>query len=111
VLDLPVSFEKQERQATLYAINGLGLTPQGMQTVLPQLQEIQDQEEKNYHRKLAQSLTSHLPANWIIRNVSIVDVESGTLKQDQLVAVTDGRIVRVVEDKGLDLRDECSGHG
>jgi len=126
VLDKVVSYAGEEYLVMLYAISGLGLTPQylwldenrelfalaggwmglvpqGMQKVLPVLQEIQDQEEKNYHRKLAQTLTSHLPANWIIRNVSIVDVENGTLKQDQLVVVTDGRIVRVVEDKGLDL--------
>ena len=70
---------------------------------MPELQELQDQDEKNYHRKLAESLTHSLPDNWIIRNVSIVDVETGALKQGQLVAVTDGRIVRVVDDQELDL--------
>jgi hypothetical protein len=126
LLDQAVSHEGEETLVTLFSISGLGLTPQylwldenrelfalaggwmglvpqGMQSVLPQLQEIQDREEKNYHRKLAGALTSELPANWIIRNVSVVDVENGTLKPGQLVAVTDGRIVRVTEDKGLDL--------
>ena len=104
-LDLTPQYIWLDQDGELFALAGgwMGLTPEGKSEILPKLQEIQDQEEKNYHRKLAESLTSHLPANWIIRNVSIVDVENGTLKQDQLVAVTDGRIVRVVEDKELNL--------
>ncbi len=104
-LDLTPQYIWLDQDGELFALAGgwMGLAPEGKSEILPVLQEIQDQEEKNYHRKLAQTLTSHLPANWIIRNVSVVDVENGTLKQDQLVAVTDGRIVRVVEDKGLDL--------
>jgi hypothetical protein len=104
-LDLTPQYIWLDQDGELFALAGswMGLAPEGKSEILPVLQEIQDQEDKKYHRKLGQTLTSHLPANWIIRNVSIVDVESGTLKQDQLVAVTDGRIVRVVEDKGLDL--------
>ena len=104
-LDLTPQYIWLDQDGELFALAGgwMGLTPEGKSEILPKLQEIQDREEKNYHRKLAESLTSHLPANWIIRNVSIVDIENGTLKQDQLVAVTDGRIVRVVEDKELNL--------
>jgi len=104
-LDLTPQYIWLDQDGELFALamGWMGLVPEGKSGLLPILQELQDQEEKNYHRKLAQSLTSHLPANWIIRNVSVVDVENGTLKQDQLVAVTDGRIVRVVEDKGLNL--------
>jgi len=104
-LDLTPQYIWLDQDGELFALAGgwMGLTPEGKSGILPKLQEIQDQEEKSYHRKLAESLTSHLPANWIIRNVSIVDVEDGTLKQGQLVAVTDGRIVRVVEDKELNL--------
>ena len=104
-LDLTPRYIWLDQDGELFAMAGgwVGLVPEGKSGLLPILQEIQDREEKNYHRKLAQSLTSHLPANWIIHNVSVVDVENGTLKQDQLVAVTDGRIVRVVEDKELNL--------
>ena len=104
-LDLTPRYIWLDQDGELFAMAGgwMGLAPEGQSELLPILQEIQDQEEKNYHRKLAQTLTNHLPANWIIRNVSVVDVEKGTLKQNQLVAVTDGRIARVVEDKGLNL--------
>ena len=104
-LDLTPRYIWLDQDGELFAMAGgwMGLAPEGKSGLLPILQKIQDQEEKNYHRKLAQSLTHRLPANWIIRNVSIVDVENSTLKQDQLVVVADGRIVRVVEDKGLDL--------
>ena len=81
----------------------MGLAPEGKNGLLPALQEIQDEEEKKHQRKLANKLTNKLPANWIIRNISVVNVEDGTLKPGQLVAVTDGRIVRVTQDKGLDL--------
>jgi hypothetical protein len=93
----------QDQQLFAVAMGGMGLVRQGSREILPVLQEIQDGEERNRQRKLAESLTHDLPANWIIRNVSVVDVEGGTLKQDQLVAVVDGRIVRVVDDTGLDL--------
>jgi hypothetical protein len=104
-LDLTPQYIWLDQDGELFAMTGgwMGLAPEGESELLPVLQEIQDQQEKNYHRKLAQTLTSYLPANWIIHNVSVVDVENGRLKQDQLVAVTDGRIVRVVEDKGLNL--------
>ena len=104
-LDLTPQYIWLDQDGELFALamGWMGLTPEGKSELLPKLQEIQDQEEKKYHRKLAESLTIHLPANWIIRNVSIVDVENGALKQNQLVAVTDGRIVRVVEDKELNL--------
>jgi hypothetical protein len=104
-LDLSPQYIWLDRQGELYALAGgwMGLAPQGESAVLPVLQEIQDREENKYHRELAESLTTPLPANWLIRNVSVVDVESGTLKPNQLVAVTDGIIVRVSDDKGIDL--------
>jgi hypothetical protein len=126
VLDKAVAHGEEEQTVSLYSISGLGLAPQylwldangelfalaygwvgmvpqGMKEVLPALQAAQDAEEKNYHRKLGASLSNELPANWLIRNVSVVDVKSGTLKTGQLVAVTDGRIVKVAGDKGIDL--------
>lgn len=116
----------RHEDATLFAISGLGLTPDyvwldpnrelfavtmgwmslvasGHADMLPQLQAVQDRAEAEHHRKLAADLTHELPANWLINNVSVVDVESGALLPNRLVAVRDGRIVRVVEDKQLDL--------
>jgi len=126
VTDQEIEHGGKKLQTTLYAVSGLdftpryiwldgkrelfalamgwmGLAPQGLKAVLPELQEIQDRDEKNYHRQRAEKLTIELPANWIIRNVSVIDVEKGELKSGQLVAVTDGRIVRVTKDTGLDL--------
>jgi hypothetical protein len=104
-LDLTPQYIWLDAQNELFAMSGglMGLVPRGQSEILPVLQEIQDKEERKYHRKLAQDLTHKLPANWIIRNVNIVDVENGTLKTGQLVAVTDGRIIRVVDDEGLNL--------
>jgi len=104
-LDLTPRYIWLDQSGELFALAGgwMGLAPEGKSELLPVLQEIQDREEKKYHQKLAQSLTRELPANWLIRNVSVVNVENGTLQPGQLVAVTDGRIVRVTEDTGLDL--------
>lgn len=104
-LDLTPQYIWLDPENELFAMTGggVGLAPRGQSEILPVLQEIQDREEKKYHHSLADQLTHKLPANWIIRNVNVVDVESGTLKPGQLVAVTDGRIIRVVDDEGLDL--------
>jgi hypothetical protein len=126
VTDREVGQGGDKHHVTLYAISGLDLTPQyvwldgnrelfalamgwmglaprGLKEVLPELLEIQDRDEKNYHRQRADKLTIELPANWMVRNVSVVDVETGELKPGQLVAVTDGRIIRITKDTGLDL--------
>lgn len=104
-LDLTPLYIWLDQDQELYALAGgwMGLAPRGESAVLPVLQEIQDRQEEKYHRELAQALTQPLPANWMIRNVSVVDVESGAVKPRQLVAVTDGVIVKVSDDKGIDL--------
>jgi hypothetical protein len=116
----------QTRTVTLYAISGLdltpqylwlddarelfaltygwmGLAPQGWGGALETLQAVQDRAEQDYHRRLAAELTEALPANWILRNVAVVDVASGRLLPDQLVAVSDGRIVQVTANDLPDL--------
>ncbi|MFC1740687.1 hypothetical protein ACFL0N_04335, partial [Pseudomonadota bacterium] len=104
-LDLTPRYIWLDRDGELYALSGgwMGLAPRGESAILPVLQEIQDREENKYHRELAKALTTELPSNWLIRNVSVVDVENGILKPKQLVAVSDGKIVKVAEDKGIDL--------
>ena len=124
--DQVIHREGQDQSVSLYAISGLELAPQylwldadkelfalahgwmgltlrGSQNLLPELQEIQDRAELEYHRKLAERLTNDLPASWILRNVAIVDVESGTLKSDQAVAVLNGRIIRIMDDARLQM--------
>jgi len=126
VSERQVSHEGESRAVTLYAISGLDLTPQyvwldeaqelfalswgwmglalrGWGPVLEGLQDVQDQVEQDYHRNLAGRLTKHLPEHWLLRNVAVVDVASGSLLENRLVAVSEGRIVRVTEDTGLDL--------
>jgi hypothetical protein len=121
-----VEHDGQTRTVTLYAVSGLdltpqylwldearelfaltygwmGLAPQGWGGTLEALQAVQDQAEQDYHRRLAAELTEELPANWILRNVAVVDVESGTLLPGRLVAVTDGRIVKITADEMPDL--------
>jgi hypothetical protein len=121
-----LSHDRQTRTATLYAVGGLdltpqylwldearelfaltygwmGLAPQGWGGTLEALQAVQDRAEQDYHRRLAAELTEQLPANWILRNVTVVDVESGTLLPDRLVAVSDGRIARVTANEMPDL--------
>lgn len=93
----------QEGELFAAALGWMGLVKQGNREILPVLQEIQDREDNNRQNELAKSLTHELPANWLIRNVSVVDVENGTLKPNQLVAVIDGSIVRVVDDMDTDL--------
>lgn len=81
----------------------MSLAPQGLEAVLPGLQELQDQAEEKYHRRLADEMTNALPADWILRNVSILDVENGVLNRDQLVAVSNGKIVKIMDDDLLQM--------
>lgn len=117
---------EQTRQATLYAISGLdltpqyvwldsdnelfaltygwmGLAPQGWGAALEDLQAVQDRAEQDDQKTLARELTHALPANWAVRNVSVLDVESGTLHAGKVVAVSGGRIIRIADDTGADL--------
>ena len=70
------------------ALGWMGLVPQGFGDLLPGLQEVQDQAEEEYHRQLADGMTNPLPADWILRNVSIVEVDSGELSKGQMSSGT-----------------------
>jgi hypothetical protein len=93
----------QDNELFALAMGWMGLVPQGLQEVLPGLQEVQDQAEQAYHRQLAAKLTHELPENWILRNVSILDVESGELNSGQTVAVSNGKIIRIMADEQLQM--------
>lgn len=103
------------RQANLYAISGLGFTPEyvwldssgellaltygwmglvpnGQSAILPELQALQDQAEADRSKKIAAELAIVMPAKWLLRNVNVVDVASGTTEPGRMVAVEDGHI-------------------
>ena len=92
-----------DKDNELFALAGgwMGLTPQGMSPVLKELQDIQDIAEQDYHREIAKRLTNKLPSDWILRNVAIVDVENGRIQRQKLVAVSDGKIVKIMDDNQL----------
>jgi len=104
-LDFTPSYLWLDDQQELFALTlgWMGLAPEGWGETLETLQQVQDRAEADYHRRLAAELTQPLPDNWILRDVDVVDVATGTLQRDRLVVVSDGRIERVAEDTGLDL--------
>ncbi len=104
-LDFTPRYIWLDEDRELFAVAGgsMGLAPRGLSQVLPELQEIQDRKEKEFHRQRAEELTQVLPDNWILRNVSVVDVESGELITGRLVVVSEGRILRIEEDRELNL--------
>jgi hypothetical protein len=104
-LDLTPQYVWLDDAQELFALSGgwMGLAPQGWGSVLESLQEVQDQVEQDYHRGLADRLTNELPEHWLLRNVAVVDVASGSVLENRLVAVSGGRIVRVTADTGLEL--------
>jgi hypothetical protein len=129
LLDKTVNVGDTEQTVSLYAMSGfsftpqylwldedlelfalaygwMGLTPQGVHSVLPVLQEAQDQAENDYHRQLAKKLSKDLPSDWVLRNVSILDVESGELSPGQQVLVSNGKIVKIMADDPSAVSDE-----
>ncbi len=104
-----------EITATLYAIQGLGLTPEyvwldqqqqlfalaygwmgmapaGQSAVLEDLQRLQDAAEEDRSHKLAAELTKPLPDKWLLRNVHLIDVTAGTTAPGRMIAVHNGLI-------------------
>jgi len=110
--------------ATLYAIHGLGLTPEylwldgqlqlfaltygwmgmapaGQADILPALQKIQDAAEEERSRKLAATLAQPLPERWLLRNVHLIDVQTDTSAPGRMVAVKDGQIFGIWLDSDV----------
>ena len=104
-LDLTPQYIWLDEKLELFALTmgWMGLAPAGFGDALPGLQAAQDQAEREYHENLAQSLTQQLPANWILRNVDVVDVEDGKLRPRQMLLIKDGHILKIVDDKELNL--------
>lgn len=120
-------------QAVLYAISGLGLSPEyiwldenqellaltygwmglapaGRAAILPELQAKQDAADTQRNKQLAQKLAKPMPEKWLLRHVRLVDVESGTLGNDRMVAVHDGIISGVWLDSDVVAEMELDGY-
>lgn len=83
-----------DQQQRLFALNygWMGLAPEGGAAVLPELQKLQDQAEEKRSQKLAKQLAEPLPEKWLLRNVNLLDVSAGTRAPGRMVAVREGRI-------------------
>jgi hypothetical protein len=104
-LDLAPRYLWLDDENELYALTlgWMGMAPRGEGGILPVLQALQDEAEDSYHERLSRQLSQVLPAHWILRNVSIVDVEQGALLPGRMVFVRNGRIVRIEADRDLGL--------
>jgi hypothetical protein len=125
--------DKQENTAVLYAISGLGLTPDyiwldparelfaltygwmglapsGQAAILPAMQAIQDEAESTRSRQLAKELAVELPGKWLLRNVHVVDVAGGSSEPGRMVAVDDGRISGIWLDSDIIAEMELGDH-
>lgn len=114
----------QESTAVLYAITGLGLTPDyiwldqsrellaltygwmglapvGQAAILPALQAIQDKAESARSLHLAKELAEELPEKWLLRNVHVVDVEAGASEPGRMVAIHNGQIAGIWLDSDV----------
>lgn len=110
------------RGATLYVIEGLGLSPtpiwldadqelfavgsswvlairQGFESAVRDLLAAQDEHQSARLQRLAATLPQRPPAGLVIRNASVLDVERGTLQPGMAILVTGTRITAVGPDK------------
>lgn len=120
------------RNAVLYAITGLGFTPEyiwldssrellaltygwmglapgGQAGILPELQLVQDQAEAERSKNLAAELAMPLPDKWILRNVNLVNVATGSTEPGRMVAVEDGQISGIWLDSDVVAEFELKG--
>jgi cytosine/adenosine deaminase-related metal-dependent hydrolase len=123
--DLSVPVANQSKTITLYAISGLGfqpeflwlderrelfgvsagsnaLLPAGLANLAPELKKVQDKAELAFYKDRSQPLTHLLSGEYVITNVNVVDVESGSVAENRSVVVSDG-IIQSVETPGREF--------
>jgi hypothetical protein len=104
-----------QQNVFLYAIDGLGLSPEyvwldenqelfaltlgwmalapeGQAGIVPELQALQDKADADRNRLLAERLAANVPEKWLLRNVNVVNVETDTVEPGRMVAIEDGQI-------------------
>jgi hypothetical protein len=84
------------------ALGWMGMTPENCADSLPQLQSLQDRAEQEHLHNLSRRLTEQLPERWMVRRVSVLDVERGLVLENQAVIVQDGVIEAVTDDAGAE---------
>ncbi len=125
--------DNQKVSAELFAISGLGLTPEyvwldsshelfaltlgwmglapsGQAALLPAMEAVQNQVEADRSLQIAKSLSVELPEKWLLRNVHVVDVAGGASEPGRMVAVRDGRIAGIWLDSDVIVEMELAGY-
>lgn len=122
VMDQNVSIPGSPAEtATLYAIEGLGLTPlpvwldarnelffggatwsstvrRGWEAVAPQLIEAQDEAARAHEQEIAKTLTHHAAGPIVIRNANLFDAKTRTMRPGMTVVVSGETIQSVAPD-------------
>lgn len=115
-LDLLPTYLWLDEERELFALSQywMGLVPQGWAAWLPDLERLQQAAEARHLAGLARSLTRELPAEYVLADVQVVDVESGVLLPGRHVLVRDGRIAGVSErppcSPGIEIVDGEGGY-
>jgi hypothetical protein len=100
------------RRVTLYSIGGLGFTPvrvwlddagelfaagdlilEGSEAAHQKLRAAENDADESRYRALAERLAHRPAAGLVIRHVRLFDAETGTVREDQTVAIAGNRIV------------------
>lgn len=100
----------QDNELYALAYGWMGLAPKAKAEVLPELQQLQDQAEADYSRSLASSLAHELPEKWLLRNVQIVNVETSAVEPGRMVAVVNGRINGIWLDSDVIAEMDLQGY-
>lgn len=118
LLTTTVSLDKQQKQVSLYAVNGMGFTPEyiwldtdlrifalaadwmgmvakGWDRHLPQLQKLQDEANDKTHTDKAQKLTISLPGVTLIEQVNLFTATNHKLIKNTQVAIKAGKILAI----------------
>lgn len=126
IRDVAVDTPKGEQVVSLYAIHGIGFTPNylwfdenlnvavfdgdgylGMVpegwdvSVLDELSAIQSEEDGEFIAKLASNLATHVEKPVIFENVDVVDVIEGRLIENQNVLI-DGGVIKEISADAID---------
>ena len=126
LLTTTVKINEQEKTVKLMALSGLGFTPNylwmdendqlfalaygwmgmtltGWDSVLAELQKLQDNADKTFHQNLASQLTNNLASTVLIKNVSLLDVTIGEIIPDSAVYLENG-VIKEIGDSALNKK-------
>ena len=90
----------ESNQLIALAYGWMGMTLTGWDSVLTELQQLQDNAEKLFHQNLAKQLTKGLASTVLIKHVSVLDVASGKMITDSAVYLENG-VIKDIGDSAL----------